>query len=108
MLRLPAENSFSHDMEGAGFQKVCARHTRVIPAESYTALETAEERRRSIAYLQHRTVVLDNRRLELEDALKKRLAKLDAAGRQKNELLAMLGHELRNPLSAVLNALEIV
>ena len=44
-------------------------------------------------------------RVELEQELKVRLAELAAADQRKNEFLAMLGHELRNPLSAVRDAI---
>jgi len=44
-------------------------------------------------------------RVELEDQLKVRLAELAHADQRKDEFLAMLGHELRNPLSAVLDAI---
>jgi PAS domain S-box-containing protein len=44
-------------------------------------------------------------RIELERELKIRLAELTQADQRKNEFLAMLGHELRNPLSAVLDAI---
>ena len=44
-------------------------------------------------------------RVELEDQLKVRLTELAQADQRKNEFLAMLGHELRNPLSAVLDAI---
>ncbi|HKD67293.1 MAG TPA: ATP-binding protein [Candidatus Binataceae bacterium] len=44
-------------------------------------------------------------RVRLEGELERRHAELAQADRQRNEFLAMLGHELRNPLSAVLNAL---
>jgi signal transduction histidine kinase len=37
--------------------------------------------------------------------LKKRLAQLAEEDRRKNEFLSILGHELRNPLSAVMNAI---
>jgi CheY-like chemotaxis protein len=44
-------------------------------------------------------------RVELERELKVRLAELAQADQRKNEFLAMLGHELRNPLAAVLDAI---
>jgi PAS domain S-box-containing protein len=44
-------------------------------------------------------------RVELEEELKVRLAELAQADQRKNEFLAMLGHELRNPLAAVLDAI---
>ena len=43
---------------------------------------------------------------QLEDALKKRTAELEEADLHKNEFLAMLAHELRNPLAAIRNAVD--
>jgi PAS domain S-box-containing protein len=43
----------------------------------------------------------------LEDALKKRTAELEEADAHKNEFLAMLAHELRNPLAAIRNAVTL-
>lgn len=40
-------------------------------------------------------------RTRLEETLKARVAELDAANRSKNEFMALLAHELRNPLSAI-------
>ncbi|MFP5284676.1 MAG: PAS domain S-box protein [Thermoanaerobaculia bacterium] len=47
-------------------------------------------------------------RKRLEQELQKRLEELAAADRQKNEFLAMLAHELRNPLAPMRNALHIM
>jgi PAS domain S-box-containing protein len=47
-------------------------------------------------------------RKRLEDQLRQRVAELAAADRQKNEFLAMLGHELRNPLAPMSNALYLL
>ena len=44
-------------------------------------------------------------RVQLEDELREKLVQLKDADDRKNEFLAMLGHELRNPLSAVSNAI---
>lgn len=57
----------------------------------------------------HVTMALDvterkRSRLELEDA--RRAA--EAANRAKDEFLAMLGHELRNPLAPIVSALELM
>ena len=43
----------------------------------------------------------------LQDALGKRTAELEEADLHKNEFLAMLAHELRNPLAAVRNAVTL-
>lgn len=50
--------------------------------------------------------ITDRKRLEHE--LRQRLHELAEADRQKNEFLAMLGHELRNPLAPMHNALHIL
>src|SRR4051794_26180350 len=44
---------------------------------------------------------------ELEESLRRRSADLEEADTHKNEFLAMLAHELRNPLAAVRNALTL-
>ena len=50
--------------------------------------------------------ITDRKRLEAE--LNQRLQDLAQADRQKNEFLAMLGHELRNPLAPMTNALYLM
>ena len=47
------------------------------------------------------------RHRELEEALRQRAADLAEADRRKDEFLAMLAHELRNPLAAIVNALHL-
>jgi PAS domain S-box-containing protein len=47
-------------------------------------------------------------RKRLESQLRERLAELAEADRQKNEFLAMLSHELRNPLAPMRNALYLI
>ncbi|MGO4550422.1 ATP-binding protein [Lysobacter sp. 2RAF19] len=46
-------------------------------------------------------------RAQLED-LEKARTELDAAAKRKDEFLAMLGHELRNPLAPIRNAIEVL
>lgn len=47
-------------------------------------------------------------RIRLEKELRKRADELVAADQRKDEFLAMLAHELRNPLAPISNALEIL
>lgn len=47
-------------------------------------------------------------RKRLDDQLQRYAADLAEADRHKNEFLAMLAHELRNPLAPICNALEIM
>jgi PAS domain S-box-containing protein len=44
----------------------------------------------------------------LEEVLRQRAADLAEAGRRKDEFLAMLAHELRNPLAPIRNALALI
>jgi PAS domain S-box-containing protein len=52
-------HGFGSDTDASLFLKVCAQHTPVLPAESYTALTTEAERLRAISLLQHKARVLD-------------------------------------------------
>jgi len=47
-------------------------------------------------------------RKQMEESLRGQASKLLAADRNKNEFLALLAHELRNPLAPLVHALEIV
>jgi PAS domain S-box-containing protein len=47
-------------------------------------------------------------RKRMEDDLRKLAADLSEAGRRKDEFLAMLAHELRNPLAALSNAAQVL
>jgi PAS domain S-box-containing protein len=47
-------------------------------------------------------------RRRAEEVLQRQNRELELAARQKDEFLAMLAHELRNPLAPIRNALEIV
>jgi signal transduction histidine kinase/ActR/RegA family two-component response regulator len=98
-------SSFSTDVDGTRFLEVCGEHTSVLPAESYSRLNTPEERLAAITLLQQKANRMEQRAQALEEELKIRLAELAQADQRKNEFLAMLGHELRNPLSAVLDAI---
>ena len=47
-------------------------------------------------------------RRRMEEELRRRAEELAAADRRKDEFLAMLAHELRNPLAPIANALEAI
>ena len=92
------------------FADINAAHTWVTPAESYSIAE-ADERNRVIATLQQKAAALEaesKQRAVLETALRTKIDELAEVDRRKDEFLAMLGHELRNPLAPVTTALQIM
>lgn len=111
-------HSFDDVSHSHAFEQLCDAHTSVMPAESYFEASTDSERLRLVAHLQHRSGTLRTearRRKRAEEALRKTsemqmelVASEREANRIKDEFLAMLGHELRNPLSPILTALEIM
>jgi signal transduction histidine kinase len=106
------------DSDTAPFDAVCAHHTRVLPAESFPQEGPPDARLREIARLQQRAQALEDevsRRAQAEEALRRgeqelrvQNDRLAEALRAKDEFLAMLGHELRNPLAPILAALQLV
>lgn len=101
-------SGFEKESQVRRFQLICAEHARVIPTESYTALPSAESRRRTISLLQQKAARLDALTIENENLTRKlnwaqaallEAEKLAAAGR----LASSVAHEINNPLEAVAN-----
>jgi two-component system CheB/CheR fusion protein len=79
------------------------RDGRDITVDSIQVL--FQEGERSLVLETNRDVT---ERKRLEDALRRRVDELDAADRHKNQFLAMLAHELRNPLAPLRNAVQLL
>jgi signal transduction histidine kinase/ActR/RegA family two-component response regulator len=109
---------FTRDGESAAFDEVCATHREVRPTEAWAALGDEHARGREVTLLQRRARALETeiaRRRVLEDTLRESIdqehrarADAEAANRAKDEFLAMLGHELRNPLTPIVTACELL
>lgn len=74
---------------------------------------TGEDEAILVQLAQLASVAIENTRLyqrtqEAEDALAARLEELAVASRRKDEFLAMLAHELRNPLAPIRNAAQFL
>lgn len=93
-------------------QQVCTAHAHVIPAESYTASTTVDDRSRVIAELQQKAAWLEaeitqrkhaERQLELA-LVAERAARdqAEAALRLRDEFLAVSAHELKTPVTSLL------
>ncbi|MDB5871740.1 MAG: histidine kinase [Ramlibacter sp.] len=91
------------ETQARAFRHICAAHEHVSPTESAPPAISPRDGL-AIAKLQQKALALEQATVERE----KLLAELSAANRAKDEFLAMLGHELRNPLSPIVTALELM
>lgn len=100
------------------FDEICSTHTRVVPTESFHQGGDIDHKQKEIARLQQRAHALEcelAERLRSEQALSEAKQQLHRYADQlaevlqaKDEVLATLGHELRNPLAPLLMAIEVL
>jgi PAS domain S-box-containing protein len=93
---------------GHGEMEVRFRHFRTGEARwmAYKVLKLTDDAVEPVAYA---TVSQDvTERRQLEDDLRTLAADLSEVDRRKNEFLATLSHELRNPLAPLRNMLEVL
>jgi two-component system CheB/CheR fusion protein len=100
--------AFEQELERAGHWvgelKHRTKNGREVLVESRQQIVTRSDGTRLV--LETNRDITDRKRLERE--LSGRLEELNQADRHKNEFLATLAHELRNPLAPVLNVVELL
>src|SRR4030095_1896728 len=57
-------SAFGHERDATPLLEICGEHSHVIPAESYTAVVSAEERLRAIIQLQRKASAFEGERSE--------------------------------------------
>ncbi|MGB2712742.1 MAG: PAS domain S-box protein [Vicinamibacterales bacterium] len=94
--------------EGHGEIDIRFRHFKTGDARwmAYKVLTLPDAEGRPVAFATVSQDVTERRRLE--DNLRSLAADLSEADRRKNEFLAMLAHELRNPLAPISNAARVL
>lgn len=96
-------NVFNGDHTGRLFEQASDSHSEVRPTEAFVALVLESDLRREVARLQQRESVLKSEIARRSAAERD----LEQAAREKDHFLAMLGHELRNPLTPMLLNVEL-
>ena len=94
--------------QGHGEIEVRFRHFKTGQAlwMAYKVLTVTDPTGRAVALATVSQDITERRRLE--DHLQELAADLSEADRRKDEFLAMLAHELRNPLAPIRNALQVI
>jgi signal transduction histidine kinase len=85
---------------GEAFSEMCNLHDHVAPGHARCMVALQQQARALRAEVAERC--------QTEARLAEALRRQDEADRRKDQFLAMLGHELRNPLAPILTAVELM
>lgn len=104
----PAD-AFANERSTDAFRAVCERHTEVVTSTTPRADERT--RSRTVALLEHERVVDKNLLADLaaqQRALEDALSHLREATARRDELLAIVVHDIRSPATMITNALALI
>lgn len=90
---------------------ICAAHTQIIPAESYTLLASDEQRLHAVTLWQHQAQALQTEiaeRKKIEQTLHDRNQELREALQARDEFLSVAAHELKTPLTGLLGFTQLL
>jgi signal transduction histidine kinase len=113
-----AMGNFVGEAHSEGFERMCREHAHVIPTERYMQVSDEQTRLQEISILEQRARSLESEikeRKALERKLKAMMMREQAArteaenaSRLKDEFLAVVSHELKTPLNAILGWTQIL
>jgi PAS domain S-box-containing protein len=96
-------------LQGVAFDITERKQAEATLQQARDALEQrVQERTAALDKINHQLQAEIAERTRLEDELRLRVKQLAEADKRKDEFLATLAHELRNPLAPIHNALEIM
>jgi len=103
-------DGFQSETHAHPFGKICSHHTRVIPAESYAALYSLDDRLREISGLQQKARALEvevERRKQAETALEVRLVEIEGLNARLKRAVTETHHRVKNNLQFISALVEM-
>ena len=97
-------SAFAQAEDSAFMEAVCAAHSGVAPAESYTSLIGEDARHRAVTLLQQKAQALETEieeRKKAQQALRERNRELREAVAVRDEFMSIAAHELKTPVTSL-------
>ncbi len=104
-------SAFSNTADGHQFDRLCSAHLPASMTTAFAAASNSGQLLRHITMLQQQARSLERemeKRTQIERELRDQLQELEVKERHKDEFMAMLGHELRNPLAPIAISLKLL
>jgi signal transduction histidine kinase len=102
---------FDREDHTEAFRDVCAKHTLVIPGESFSRLDDRGDQARLVARLQQASLASGTERAALrrkQEELERALDQLQEVDRQRREFVAMVAHDIHTPVAVASGYLDLI